>query len=229
MQMAAKAFSGVRSVFFDAYGTLFNVHAPVARVAGRIGEKADLLSRLWRQKQLEYTWLRSLMGTHADFWQVTGDALDYALEAHGIADQTLREELMQLYLGLDAYDDARVALAGLKQAGLETGILSNGSPRMLAAAVRSAGLGASLDHVLSVEAVGIYKPKPSVYQMALDAARATEPDELGFVSANTWDAQAAANFGFTVARIDRFGLKDERLPGRPAVTITSLAALLELI
>src|SRR3990172_8241804 len=98
MQMTAKVFSGVRSVFFDAYGTLFNVHAPVARAAGRIGEKADALSRLWRQKQLEYTWLRSLMGTHADFWQVTGDALDYALEAQGIVDAALRDELMQLYL-----------------------------------------------------------------------------------------------------------------------------------
>ena len=160
---------------------------------------------------------------------MTGDALDYAMQAHGIADPALREELMQLYLGLDAYGDARVALAGLKAAGLETGILSNGSPAMLEAAVKSAGLGASLDHVLSVEQVGIFKPKPAVYQLALDASRASEPHEVGFVSANTWDGQAAAHFGFTVARIDRFGLKDERIPGRPAVTITSLAALLELI
>ena len=227
--MTAKAFSGVASVFFDAYGTLFDVHAPVARVASRIGDQADQMSRLWRQKQLEYTWLRSLMGAHADFWQVTGDALDYAMQAHGIADKALREELMQLYLGLDAYGDARVALAGLKGAGLETGILSNGSPAMLEAAVKSAGLGASLDHVLSVEQVGIFKPKPAVYQLALDASRASEPHQVGFVSANTWDGQAAAHFGFTVARIDRFGLKDERIPGRPAVTITSLAALLELI
>lgn len=227
--MATKAFSGVKSVFFDAYGTLFNVHAPVARVAGRIGEKADSLSRLWRQKQLEYTWLRSLMGAHADFWQVTGDALDYALQAMGIDEPRLKDELMQLYLELEAYDDARVALSGLEEAGLETGILSNGSPEMLEAAVESAGLAGSLDHVLSVESVGIYKPKPSVYRMALEAARAEAPAEVGFVSANTWDAQAAAHFGFTVARIDRFDLKEERLPGRPAVTIESLAALLDLI
>jgi 2-haloacid dehalogenase len=226
--MATKAFSRVKSVFFDAYGTLFDVHAPVARVAGRIGEKADALSRLWRQKQLEYTWLRSLMGVHADFWQVTGDALDYALEAMAIEDRRLRDDLMQLYLELDAYDDARVALGGLKKAGLVTGILSNGSPRMLEAAARSAGLAGDLDHVLSVEAVGIYKPKPSVYRLALEAARAEAPVEVGFVSANTWDGQAAAHFGFTVARIDRFGLKEERIPGRPAVTITSLAALLDL-
>ena len=227
--MNAKVFAGVKSVFFDAYGTLFDVHAPVAKVAGRIGDAADAVSRLWRQKQLEYTWLRSLMGAHADFWQVTGDALDYAMEAHGLTDASLREELMQLYMALQAYDDARVALAGLKQAGFETGILSNGSPAMLQAAARSAGLEARLDHILSVEQVGIYKPKPAVYQMALDASRADEPHEIGFVSANTWDGQAAAHFGFTVARIDRFGLKDERIPGKPAVTITSLAALLDLV
>ena len=121
----AGQFGGIAACVFDAYGTLFDVHAPVARVAGRIGGKADALSRLWRQKQLEYTWLRSLMRAHADFWQVTGESLDYALAAHAIDDPALRADLMDLYLRLDAYPDALDTLQRLKARGLVTAILSN--------------------------------------------------------------------------------------------------------
>ncbi|NNE22885.1 MAG: haloacid dehalogenase type II [Rhizobiales bacterium] len=213
--MSDTEFTAVTTCMFDAYGTLFDVHAPVARVAARIGENADAVSRLWRQKQLEYTWLRSLMGEHVVFWQVTGEALDYALAAHGIDDRPLREELMDLYLTLDAYPDARQALADLKAAGFTTGILSNGSPGMLNAAVKSSGLADHLDYVLSVEDVGIFKPDNRVYQMVIDCGSARAAGDVCFVSANTWDAQAAANFGFQVARINRFGLADENIPGRP--------------
>jgi 2-haloacid dehalogenase len=220
----AGQFSGIAACVFDAYGTLFNVHAPVARVAARIGGEADALSRLWRQKQLEYTWLRSLMRAHADFWQVTGEALDYALAAHGMDDPALRAELMDLYLRLDAYPDALDSLQQLKARGLVTAILSNGSPVMLDAAVTSAGLGSHLDHVISVEGAGIFKPDPSVYGLAVRYTKVAA-EAICFVSANTWDAQAAAHFGFQVARVDRFGLKDDRIPGAPRALIKSLADL----
>ena len=223
--MTDTEFTGITTCMFDAYGTLFDVHAPVASVAAKIGDNADAVSRLWRQKQLEYTWLRSLMGEHAVFWQVTGEALDYALAAHGIDDRPLREELMDLYLTLDAYLDARECLADLKAAGFTTGILSNGSPGMLNAAVKSSGLADHLDYVLSIEDVGIFKPDSRVYQMVMDHGAAKAPRDVCFVSANTWDAQAAANFGFQVARINRFGLADENIPGRPKRLLDSLNEL----
>ena len=220
----SSTFSGIGACVFDAYGTLFDVHAPVAQMAARIGGEADALSRLWRQKQLEYTWLRSLMRAHADFWQVTGEALDYALAAHAIDDPGLRAELMELYMRLDAYPDAVDALQRLKFSGLATAILSNGSPAMLQAAVESAGLGNDLDHVISVEEVGIFKPDPRVYELAVSRT-GVAAGGICFVSANTWDAQAAAHFGFQVARVDRFGLKDERLPGAPKALIKTLSEL----
>ena len=216
--------SGIGACVFDAYGTLFDVHAPVARVAARIGPDADTLSRLWRAKQLEYTWLRSLMRAHADFWQVTGDALDYALGFHAIDDAGLRAELMELYLRLDAYPDALETLRRLKAEGHATAILSNGSPAMLEAAVASSGLAAHLDHVISIEEAGIFKPAPEVYELAMRHTRLAA-NAICFVSANSWDAQGAAHFGFQVVRIDRFGLKDERIPGAPRLLIKSLAEL----
>jgi 2-haloacid dehalogenase len=222
--MASAPISSVRACVFDAYGTMFDVHSPTARAAEAMGGKADAVSRLWRQKQLEYTWLRSLMGAHADFWQVTGDALDYALESHGIDDRALRDRLMQLYLTLDAYADVKPALGQLRAMGLKTGILSNGNPRMLEAAVDSAGIADLLDAVLSIEDVGIYKPDGRVYQLAVDRF-AVRPDEICFVSTNAWDAAAAAHFGFQVAWMNRFAMARERLPGDLRAVITGLDAL----
>jgi 2-haloacid dehalogenase len=220
---------GIQACVFDAYGTLFDVHAPVAKLAQEIGEKAEALSRLWRQKQLEYSWLRSLMGVHADFWHVTGDALDYALAFHGIEDPGLKDELMVLYLKLDAYPDAKAALEALKTRNMRTGILSNGSPSMLDAAVRSAGIEKLLDQVLSVEDVGIYKPSRRVYRLAMQKFVLHDAPAICFVSSNTWDAQAAAQFGFQVVRIDRFGLPNDKIPGKPAVIVKSLSELPNLI
>ena len=217
--------NGVRACVFDAYGTLFNVHAPVAAMASRIGPQADAVSQMWRTKQLEYTWLRSLMQAHVPFWQVTGEALDYALARHGIDDAALRDDLMHLYLNLEAYPDAVSCLVNLKQAGVATGILSNGSPDMLAAAVASAGLVAVLDEVMSVEDVGIFKPDPQVYQLAVDRMGVEDASQICFVSANTWDAQAAKSFGFQVARINRYGLPDDNIPGRPDMLLDSLDEL----
>ncbi len=226
--MSAK-FAGVKACVFDAYGTLFDVHAPVGRLSAKVGEHADAMSKLWRQKQLEYTWLRSLMGAHAPFWQVTTEALDYAMAFYGIENPDLREELRELYFHLDAYEDARDCLGRLKEQGFATGILSNGSPDMLEGAVSSSGLDKVLDEVISIEDVGIYKPDSRIYQLAVDRMGVSAPDEICFVSANPWDAQAGAHFGYQVARINRFGLADDNIPGKPDVLLNSLSELPDIV
>ncbi len=218
----------IKACVFDAYGTVFDVHSAVGKHRPRIGEKADALSMLWRTKQLEYTWLRSLMHAHVDFWQVTQDGLDYAMETCGIDDPGLRTDLMNAYLALDAYLDVKVTLAALKQKGLCTAILSNGSSRMLQAAVESAGIGDQLDGVFSVEEVGIFKPDPRVYQLACDHL-GMRAGEISFQSSNAWDAAAAAHFDMRVAWINRFGQKRERLPKPADLELTDLMGLADLI
>jgi 2-haloacid dehalogenase len=222
--------SRVRACVFDAYGTLFDVAAAARRCADRLGpEIAARLASLWRDKQLQYTWLRAVAGRHADFWQVTGDALDYALDAVGLAeDPALRKRLMQLYLQLDAYPEAAAALRELRADGVSTAILSNGTPAMLDAAVAHAGLGDLFDRVLSIEEVGIYKPHPKVYQLACDRLRLA-PGAILFVSSNGWDAWAASAFGMHVAWCNRQGLACDRLPGAPDHEIRSLADLPPLL
>jgi len=220
---------GIKACVFDAYGTLFDVHGPVSKLAAEIGPKAEELSKLWRQKQLEYSWLRSLMGVHADFWKVTGDALDYALAACAIDDPGLKDELMVFYLKLDAYPDAAAALTAVRAKGKRTAILSNGSPSMLDSAVRAAGLEKLIEMVLSVEDVGIYKPSRRVYRHAQHKLGLPDALSVCFVSANPWDAQGAAQFGFQSVRIDRAGLLDDRIPGKPAAIIKSLSELSGLI
>ena len=220
---------GVRACVFDAYGTLFDVHAPMRKLAAEIGPEAENISKLWRQKQLEYTWLRSLMGVHADFWHVTGDALDYALEQYEVSEAGLKDEIMSLYLKLEAYPEVKEALQAVRGRSQRTAILSNGSPSMLEAAVRHAGLDKLFDFVLSIEDVGIYKPSRRVYRHAMQKLVLHDASAICFVSANTWDAQAAAQFGFQVVRVDRFGLKDDRIPGKPAAMIKDLAELEGLV
>jgi 2-haloacid dehalogenase len=220
---------GIRACVFDAYGTLFDVNSPVQKLATEIGEKASDLARLWRQKQLEYTWLRSLMGVHADFWHVTGDALDFSLEALKIEDVGLRDELMTLYLKLDAYPDVVEALKAVRAKNKRTAILSNGSPSMLDSAVRAAGLEKFFDMVLSVEDVGIYKPSRRVYRHAMHKLQIQDAPSISFVSANSWDAQAAAQFGFQAVRLVRSGGQDDRIPGKVAARIESLGELAGLV
>ncbi|MEX2408332.1 MAG: haloacid dehalogenase type II, partial [Rhodovibrionaceae bacterium] len=178
----------------------------------------------WRQKQLEYTWLRSLMRAHVDFWQVTSDGLDFALKTQGFDDKALHEKLMQLYLTLDAYPDVRPTLGALREAGFKTAILSNGSPGMLEAAVDSAEIADLLDASLSVEEVGIYKPDSQVYQLSVERLEAA-PREICFVSTNSWDARGAALFGYQVAWMNRFGVEPDRLPGDFAREIGGLDEL----
>jgi 2-haloacid dehalogenase len=192
----------IKACVFDAYGTLFDVHSAMARHEAAIGPGADALSRQWRLKQLEYSWIRSLMHRHVDFWTVTGEALDTVMRAAGLEDPKLHATLMRAYLALDAYPEVPEMLRRLKAAGIRTAILSNGSPAMLEAAVRSAHLQDVLDATLSIEEVGIYKPDPRVYQLAVDRL-GVAPHEILFHSSNVWDAAGAAAFGFRIVWINR--------------------------
>ena len=225
--MAAK-IEDIGACVFDAYGTLFDVNAAAAQCRDALGGKADELSALWRTRQLEYTWLRSLMQEYVEFWQVTGDGLDYALAVLGIEDDALRQRLMDIYMRLDAYPEVKDVLTALKVGGLKTAILSNGSPKMLSSAVENAGINEVLDDTFSVDSIGIYKPHPSVYQMAVDGL-GVNAERICFMSSNAWDASAAANFGFRVVWVNRFGQPQERIPGDPEQVIQTLETLPPLL
>lgn len=214
----------IRACVFDAYGTLFDVHSAVGKHRHRLGGHADPVSQLWRTKQLEYTWLRSLMGQYRDFWQVTQDALDFAFATYGLTDQALRQDLMQAYLQLDCYPEVTATLQQLKERGYRTAILSNGSPTMLNTAIDHAGISHLIDVTLSVESVGIYKPSPRVYQLAV-AQLAVAAHEISFQSANAWDAAGAASAGLRVVWINRFNQQWERLGTVPDAELPSLRAL----
>jgi 2-haloacid dehalogenase len=183
---------------------------------------------LWRDKQLNYSWLRAVQGRHEDFWQVTGDALDFAMEALGIADPGLRERLMGVYLKLSLFPEVGNTLRRLRDGGMRMAILSNGSPAMLTPLVENAGLGGLLDAVLSVEEAGVYKPHPKVYQLAVDRL-GVPAGEIAFLSSNGWDAWAASAFGMRAIWCNRYGQPRERLPGAPEREIRSLAELPELL
>jgi 2-haloacid dehalogenase len=226
--MSDDRLHGIRACVFDAYGTLFDVASAAQHCADALGDAATRLAALWRDKQLQYTWLRTVTGHHADFWHVTGDALDFALDALGIANPELRRRLMQLYLTLDAYPEAPAALRQLHEAGFATAILSNGSPAMLAAAVDHAGLAGVFDHVLSVEEAGVFKPHAKVYQLACDRF-SVAAQAIAFVSSNGWDAWAACAFGMRAIWCNRQSLARERLPGSPDREIRSLAELPALL
>lgn len=218
------AFASVRACVFDAYGTLMNLGDLSAGFAATLGDKTAPVMDLWRRKQLEYSWLRTLMGRHADFWAVTGDALDYALSSFGLDDPALRARMMQSWLAPTPYPEVPAMLDRLRAAGLNTAILSNGSVAMLESGVAAAGLTDRLDAVLSVESAGRFKPDPSVYALAVDRF-AVAPAEICFVSGNGWDVAGAASFGFKVAWVNRAGAPQERLPTGPDAVLASLGDL----
>ncbi|MDZ4135514.1 MAG: haloacid dehalogenase type II [Paracoccaceae bacterium] len=222
----------ITTCIFDAYGTLFDVAAAARLAAAEPGQEklASLWPRLaddWRRKQLEYTWLRAIMGRHTDFRHVTEDGLDWAMEAAHLTDPALRARLMALYDELPAYPEVPAMLAALKAQGFATAILSNGSPDMLAAAVGSAGIGSHLDAVLSVEDVGVFKPHARVYDMVAERFTCT-PDQVLFVSSNGWDVAGAAGHGFVAAWVNRAGAPQERLPHGPAHILPDLTAIPQL-
>ena len=218
----------VSACVFDAYGTLFDFGSAADRCRDVLGDKTAALTALWRDKQLQYTWLRSLQGLYVDFWQVTGDALDFSLETLGLEDLGLRHRLMGVYRTLDCFPEVPAVLATLKSQGYATAILSNGSPSMLADAVAGAGLGSLIDHVLSVDEVGVFKTHPDVYRLAVDRL-CVPATAIAFQSSNAWDAHAASAFGMRVVWCNRYGQRRERLPGTADREIRSLAELPALI
>ena len=215
---------------FDAYGTLFDVAAAARRTAASAGNERlakvwEDVAANWRLKQLQYTWLRAIADAHTDFWQVTCDGLDWALEAAGLAgDQTLRNQLLALYRCLDAFPEVPVMLQELKGAGHTTAILSNGSPDMLADAVTAAGIESLLDAVISVEQVRVFKPHQSVYALVTEQF-GCQPEQVLFVSSNGWDAAAASGFGFRTAWVNRSNEPVERLPWGPQHSLTDLRSI----
>lgn len=223
----------ITTCIFDAYGTLFDVGAAARLAAAEPGQDAlaavwPQLAQDWRAKQLEYTWLRAVADRHVDFWQVTQDGLDWALEAAGLGDPALRERLLALYWELEAFAEVPEMLAALKAKGLRTGILSNGSPDMLQGAARSAGITELLDAVLSVEDVGVFKPHAKVYDMVTDRFDCAAGEVL-FVSSNGWDACGAAGYGFRTVWVNRTSAPMDRLYATPAHVLTDLTTIPEII
>jgi 2-haloacid dehalogenase len=222
--MPPSRLAPIDAVVFDAYGTLFDVNSAAARWRDALGPQADAFSATWRRKQLEYSWLRSLMGAHADFWQVTTEALDFACERHAVADAALRRRLLETYRALSAYPDVPAMLQAIRAAGFKTAILSNGAPAMLQAAVDAAQVAAQFDALLSVEDAGVFKPDPRVYRLAVDRLNAP-PARICFVSSNGWDIAGAARFGFRAVWINRGREPRERLPAGPEIELGDLADL----
>ena len=210
---------------FDAYGTLFDVHSAVKRHAGRIGPDGPTLSEVWRLKQLEYAWVRTLAGAYADFWQLTEQALDFALAKVPSVDRRLRGDLLEAYSKLDCYPEVPGVLEALKAAGARLAILSNGSPAMLEAAVKSAAIDTLLDDIFSVDAVGRFKTDPAAYEM-VTAAWGVNADSVSFQSSNRWDIAGATKFGFRTVWINRSDQPDEYPDLPPSVVLPALDGLL---
>ncbi len=218
----------VRACVFDAYGTLFDFASAAARVSDLLGDKTAAVSALWRDKQLQYTWLRALQGRHAPFMQVTTDALDFTLATHGIDNPAARARLLEAYRTLDCFPEVPGVLRQLKSAGFETAILSNGTHGMLADAMSAAGITEFIDHALSVDEVGVFKTHPRVYQLALERLK-VPASAISFQSSNGWDAYAASDFGMRVVWCNRYAQQPERLPGHPNQVIQTLEALPSLL
>jgi 2-haloacid dehalogenase len=213
-----------RAFVFDAYGTLFDVHAAIARHRDAAGPEADRFSEIWRTKQLEYAWMLSAAGHYVDFWTLTERALDYAFARMPSVDRALRTSLLDAYFKLDAFPDARAALKALKAKGTRTAILSNGNPRMLEGAVTAAGIGGDLDAVLSVDAIRIYKPRREVYALVADAF-GLAPADVAFVSSNRWDVMGATAFGFRCVWVNRANAPEEYPEFVPVQVVRELSAL----
>ncbi|WP_026350069.1 haloacid dehalogenase type II [Bordetella sp. FB-8] len=223
-----KMLKGIRACVFDAYGTIFDFATATARCPDIPDDKRAALTALWRDKQLQYTWLRSLQGCHADFEQVTADALDFALESFSLENPALRERLLALYRTLQAFPEVADTLRQLREAGFATAILSNGTPLMLQSAVRASGLEGLFDAVLSAEAVQVFKTHPRVYEYALQQL-GLKAEQISFQSSNGWDAYAASAFGMRVIWCNRYDQRPERLPGAPDHVIRSLSELPRLL
>lgn len=226
--MRSLHMDGIRACVFDAYGTLFDVSSVVRGAEEALGDKAKGVLELWRTKQLQYTWLRSVAGHHADFWQVTGEALSYALASFKLDRADLKVQLMACYMSIPTYPEVTETLQRLKSGGMRLAILSNGSPAMLSAAVENSSLGTLFDAVISVEEVGVFKPHPSVYALTAKHLGIT-PEHTCFISSNSWDAFSAKAYGFRVMWCNRFKQPPECLPTIPDGMIDDLDVLPEIV
>ncbi len=223
-----ESFSNVSVCVFDAYGTLFDVHSAAAQHSAELGELEQPVSELWRAKQLQYTWLRSLMNVYDDFWQVTEESLDYALASYGVVNSALRNNLLHAYRSLDCFEEVPQVLKTIKENGMGTAILSNGSPGMLIPVVENSGVANLIDVCLSVDSVKIYKPTAEVYQLACDHF-GVKAAEIAFQSSNCWDAIGGAQFGYQVVWCNRYNQQLDHLPAKPHAEIKDLTELLPLL
>lgn len=216
----------VAAYVFDAYGTLLDVHSATARHTARLGGEAAAFSQTWRTKQLEYSWVSSLMQRYRDFWSLTEDALDFAMARHGIVDRALRADLLSAYETLDAYPEVRATLAALREKGMRTAILSNGSPAMLDSAVRAASLADLLDATISVDALRVFKPDPRVYALVGQQLGVAD-DAVSFQSSNAWDIAGADAFGFHTVWVNRTQQPAEYPAAARARVVADLRALVD--
>ena len=217
----------IKAIIFDAYGTLFDVNSAAEKCKDKIGDKWEPFANFWRTTQLEYTWLRSLMKRHKDFWQVTEDSLDKSMKAFNI-DPTMKDELLNLYTVLSPFKEVPETLKKLKEKNFKLAILSNGTPSLLNELVKSNNLDNLFDDLFSIEKVGIYKPNSKVYDIPLNKYN-IEKNEVAFLSANTWDVSGGGNFGFNSIWVNRNNNIFDNLDYIPTHEIKDLHKLLDLV
>ena len=218
----------ITTCVFDAYGTLFDINAACRELSKEVGDRWNDLSNLWRLRQVEYTWLRNSMNEYIDFWKITSDALDYAMETLNLNNNKLRNDLLSLYLKLEAYPEVKSILEYIKKREMKTAILSNGNKKMLESAVTNAKIQHLLDKVLSVDDCKIYKPASEVYDL-VDKKMGVKKENVLFFSSNAWDMHAASNYGFKTIWVNRFEGKLEKLPGKPDKIINSLEQIEKIL
>ena len=219
--------NNIKSIIFDAYGTLFDVNSAAEKCKDKIGDKWEGFSNYWRTTQLEYTWLRSLMKRHKDFWQVTEDSLDKSMKTFKI-DSSMRSELLNLYKVLSTYPEVKNVLNDLKKRGYKIGILSNGTPTLLNELVKSNNLENIFDDIFSIEEVGIYKPDSKVYEIPIKKYK-INPNEIVFLSANTWDVSGGGNYGYNAIWVNRNKNIFDNLDFKPKNEVSNLTQLLDII
>jgi len=214
----------VKAIIFDAYGTLFDVNSAAEKCKDKIGDKWEPFANFWRTTQLEYTWLRSLMGRHKDFWQITEDSLDKSMKAFKI-EFSMKDELLNLYKVLSPFKEVQETLKTLKEKKLKLAILSNGTPSLLNELVKSNNLENLFDDIFSIEEVGVYKPNSKVYDMPVKKYKIRK-DEIAFLSANTWDVSGGGNYGYQAIWVNRNNNIFDNLDFKPKLEIKNLSGLL---
>ena len=219
--------NNIRAIVFDAYGTLFDVNSAAEKCKDKIGKKWESFANFWRTTQLEYTWLRSLMKKHKNFWQITEDSLDKSMETFQI-DKSLRNDLLSLYKELSPYPEVKNVLENLKKKSFKLAILSNGTPELLNHLVKSSDLENLFDDIFSVEEVKIYKPDPKVYDIPVNKYKVSK-GEITFLSANTWDVSGAGNYGYNSIWVNRNNSVFDKLDYKPKNEVKNLKSLNNLI